>query len=158
MGHPAAGLLNAPQILIGKCLFTGLCRWNAMVMRDLTKVVIGFGSIWGLFVLGGALFGSFTIGSNDTIPEIVAWSLNGLSILPCCILAIWVQRTAAWWLVIVSVVSVFGFAYQIFTKDLHKPPGALFGETIWTLLFLAGIPALLGVLLLRSSPREKPIA
>ena len=31
-------------------------------MRDQTKVIIGFGSIWGLFALGVLLVGAFTIG------------------------------------------------------------------------------------------------
>jgi hypothetical protein len=38
-------------------------------LRDLAKVVIGCGSIWGLFASGGILISSFTQGINDTIPD-----------------------------------------------------------------------------------------
>jgi hypothetical protein len=41
-------------------------------MRDSTKVIIGFGSIWGLFAFGGTLFSSFAIGANDSAPEVLA--------------------------------------------------------------------------------------
>ena len=51
-------------------------------MRDSTKVIIGFGSIWGLFAFAGMLFSSFTIGSNDSAPEVLTILLYGLTILP----------------------------------------------------------------------------
>jgi hypothetical protein len=51
-------------------------------MRGSTKVIIGVGSIWGLFELGSAILGSFTIGSNDTTPEVVANIISGFGILP----------------------------------------------------------------------------
>jgi hypothetical protein len=56
-------------------------------MRDSTKVIIGFGLIWGLFAFAGMLFSSFTIGSNDSAPEVLTILLYGLTILPSCILA-----------------------------------------------------------------------
>jgi hypothetical protein len=120
-------------------------------MRDQTKVVIGFGSIWGLFALGATLISSFTIGSNDTKPEIVALVIYGLTILPCCILAIWFRRPAALWLISLAAISGFGFVYQLVVQGLHRPFVTLLGDAAW-MLFLAAIPGLLGFLLLRDSP------
>lgn len=119
-------------------------------MRDSTKVVIGFGSIWGLYALGATLLGSFTMGSNDTTPEIVAVVLYGLTLLPSCILAIWFQRRAAIWLLCLSGISLFGFMYQAFAQGLvSQPVTKLAGSLSW-MLFLVAIPALLGVALLRT--------
>ena len=81
-------------------------------MRDGTKVVIGLGSIWGLYAMGSTLLSSFTMGSNDTAPEVLAVVLYGLTILPSCIFAIWFQRKAAVWLVISAGVSLFGLGYH----------------------------------------------
>ncbi len=55
---------------------TGLDR-----VRSTMKAIIGFGSIRGLFAAGSMLFASFTLGSNDTKPEVVATLLYGLTIL-----------------------------------------------------------------------------
>lgn len=123
-------------------------------MRDSTKVTIGFGCIWGLFAMGGTLLSSFTLGINDTLPEIVALVLYGLTILPCCVLAIWHQKIAGWWLIFVSVESLFGFIYQIVSKDLHGPLGSMLRGTAW-MAVLAGIPALLGFLLLKTTSRHE---
>lgn len=121
-------------------------------MRDLTKVIIGFGSIWGLFALGAMLIGSFTIGSNDTVPEIVAIVLYGLTILPTCILAIWYRRTAAVWLITLAPIAAFGFIYQIIGQaDNNKAYESLWRD-VPVGLFIAAIPGLLGILLLRSDP------
>jgi hypothetical protein len=49
-------------------------------MRDSTKVIISFGSIWGLFPFGGMLLNSFMLGANDSAPEILAILRNGLTI------------------------------------------------------------------------------
>jgi hypothetical protein len=119
-------------------------------MRDSTKVVIGFGSIWGLYALGATLLGSFTMGSNDTTPEIFALILYGLTILPSCILAIWFQRRAAIWLLCLSGISLFGFTYQVFAQGVvSQPVTKLVGSIIW-MLFMVAIPALLGVALLKT--------
>jgi hypothetical protein len=119
-------------------------------MRDSTKVVIGFGSIWGLYALGATLLGSFTMGSNDTTPEIVAVVLYGLTLLPSCILALWFQRRAAIWLLCLSGISLFGFTYQAFAQSVVSQPVAkLVGSLSW-MLFLVAIPALLGIALLRT--------
>jgi hypothetical protein len=119
-------------------------------MRDSTKVVIGFGSIWGLYALGATLLGSFTMGSNDTTPEIVAVVLYGLTLLPSCILALWFQSRAAIWLLCLSGISLFGFTYQAFAQSVVSQPVAkLVGSLSW-MLFLVAIPALLGIALLRT--------
>jgi hypothetical protein len=119
-------------------------------MRSTTKAIIGFGSIWGLFALGRCLWGSFTIGINDTAPEIVAIILYGMTILPACVLAIWFQRKAAFWLVALFPIALYGCIYQIVK---HPTPGEGYISLTRDILILLGIcaiPAVLGVLLLRS--------
>ncbi len=118
-------------------------------MRDQTKVVIGFGSIWGLFALGVLLVGSFTIGANDTVPEVVALVLYGLSILPSCILAIWYRKSSAVWLIALSGIALIGFIYQVMNqRGPGEPFGSLLGHLI-TAVVLAAVPGILGALLYR---------
>jgi hypothetical protein len=125
-------------------------------MRDSTKVIIGFGSIWGLLAFGLMLVGSFTLGTNDTAPEVVAILLYGLTILPSCILAIWYRKAAAIWLITLAAISAFGFIYQIFEEAGRGwGYGSLLRDVAYP-LFLAAIPMLLGVLLLRSHRSEEP--
>ena len=118
-------------------------------MRDSTKVIIGFGSIWGLFAFGGMLFSSFTIGSNDSAPEVLTILLYGLTILPSCILAIWFMRYAALWLMVLFPITAFGLVYQA----IHSWTPA---ENYWSLvggiaeaLIVAGVPGAIGILLFR---------
>lgn len=119
-------------------------------MRDLTKVTIGFGSIWGLFAFGAMLFGSFTIGANDSAPEIIAIVLYGLTVLPSCILAIWFQKHAAMWLIALSPITAFGFIYQVLAQSgADKAYGAM-ARGIALSLIIAVIPGFLGILLLRT--------
>jgi hypothetical protein len=122
-------------------------------MRDATKVIIGFGSIWGLFALGAVIVGSFTMGDNDTVPETVATVLYGFTILPSCILAIWRRKVPAIWLIALSFVAAFGFIYQDVhqstNENIHTSPVVgMIGS-----LILAAIPGLIGVLLLRTDRR-----
>jgi hypothetical protein len=119
-------------------------------MRDSTKVIIGFGSIWGLFAFGGMLFSSFTIGANDSAPEVLSILVYGLTILPSCILAIWFMRYASLWLMLLSPITAFGLVYQVIHS---KKPAANF----WTFagglaeaLIVAAIPGAIGLLLFRS--------
>ena len=119
-------------------------------MRDLTKVTIGFGSIWGLFAFGAMLFGSFTIGANDSAPEIIAIVLYGLTVLPSCILAIWFQKRAAIWLIALSPITAFGFIYQVLAQSgADKAYGAM-ARGVALSLIIAVIPGFLGMLLLRT--------
>src|ERR1700733_1103702 len=108
-------------------------------MRDSTKVVIGLGSIWGLFMFGGLLFSSFTMGANDSLPEVLAILLNGLTILPSCILAIWFAKPAAMWLMLLTPITAFGLAYEI----LHLRSSA--SEIAWAFV-VALIPGAIGLL------------
>jgi hypothetical protein len=118
-------------------------------MRDSTKVIIGFGSIWGLFAFGGMLFSSFTIGTNDSAPEVLVILLYGLTILPSCIFAIWFMRYAALWLMILFPITAFGLVYQVIHS--RTPAG-----DYWTVvggmaeaLIVAAIPGAIGLLLFR---------
>ena len=120
-------------------------------MRDSTKVIIGFGSIWGLYALGAVLFASFTIGSNDTLPEIVALILYGLTILPSCILAIWFRKYAATWLIALTPISAFGLIYQVIAQNRANQLATMTPGVAFPLIAIA-IPGFIGVLLLRAEP------
>ncbi len=118
-------------------------------MRDSTKVIIGFGSIWGLYAFGGMLFSSFTVGTNDSAPEVLAILLNGLTILPSCILAIWFMRYAALWLMLLSPITALGLVYQVIHST--SPAGdyrTVVGGTAEALI-VAAIPGAIGLLLFR---------
>jgi hypothetical protein len=119
-------------------------------MRDSTKVIIGFGSIWGLYAFGVMVLGSFTIGVNDSGPEIVAISLYGLTILPSCILAIWFRKYAAIWLMILFPITALGFIYQTVQRGADGPSDWALLRGIALFMIVAAIPGLIGVLLFRS--------
>jgi hypothetical protein len=116
-------------------------------MRDRTKVIIGFGSIWGLWALGVLIFSAFSIGANDSRPEIIAFVLYGLTMFPACILAMWFRKYAATWLIILSAIAAFGFTYQLIAQGSNQKV-EMMGRSL-TFFVIAGIPALLGTLLLR---------
>jgi hypothetical protein len=118
-------------------------------MRDSTKVIIGFGLIWGLFAFGSMLFSSFTIGANDSAPEVVAILLYGLTILPSCILAIWFMRSAALWLMLLSPITACGLVYQVIHS--RKPAGNTWAVAggLAEALVVAAIPGAIGALLFR---------
>jgi hypothetical protein len=127
-------------------------------MRDSTKVIIGFGSIWGLFALGGMLFSSFTIGTNDSAPEVFAILLNGLTILPSCILAIWFMRYAALWLMALFPITASGVVYQVIHSGI--PAGGYWtvvGDVAWGLI-MAAIPGAIGMLLFRRQGDQSNLA
>jgi hypothetical protein len=126
-------------------------------MRDSTKFVIGLGSIWGLFAFGVLLVGSFTIGTNDSTPEIVAILLYGLTILPSCILAIWFLKYATTWLILLVPISAFGFVYQLIQHRSSGEGYAALARSIVFSLIIAAIPGLIGILLRRSASRSQLI-
>ncbi len=93
---------------------------------------------------------SFTIGANDSAPEIIAIVLYGLTVLPSCILAIWFQKHAAMWLIALSPITAFGFIYQVLAQSgADKAYGAM-ARGISLSLVIAVIPGFLGILLLRT--------
>ena len=99
-------------------------------MRDQTKVIIGFGCIWGLIAFGAMLMGAFMVlmgGYDDTSPKTLAMILYGLTILPSCILAIWYRRGPATWLIVLSFISAFGFIYQ----EVHQPSTTRLIDRFW---------------------------
>ena len=120
-------------------------------MRDRTKVIIGFGSIWGLFALGALLIGSFTIGANDTAPGIAALVLYGLTILPSCILAIWYRKSSAVWLIVLSAIALFGFVYQVVIQRRAGEPFDVLLSHLLSSVIIAAVPGFLGTLLLRDA-------
>jgi hypothetical protein len=127
-------------------------------MRDSTKVILGLGSIWGLYAFGGMLFSSFTIGTNDSAPEVVALLLNGLTVLPSCILAIWFTRYAAMWLMALFPMTAFGVIYQVIHARIPaRGQWTVVGDMAWGLI-VAAIPGAIGILLFRRQDEAQPIA
>jgi hypothetical protein len=118
-------------------------------MRDTTKVVVGFGCIWGLLSLCGIAFGTLTMGENDSLPEGVALLLYGFTILPACLLAIKYPRHAAYWLLALAPISAFGFIYQA-VKVAGKNSHPSLAQRVCLSLLAASIPAVLGTFLMRS--------
>ena len=106
--------------------------------------------------MGAVLLTSFTMGSNDTAPEVTAVILYGVTFFPSCIFAVWYQRKAAIWLVTLAGISLFGLGYQVVVQGLaSKSPVKLLSNSFEAIL-LAIIPGLLGLLLLRdASPAEE---
>jgi hypothetical protein len=117
-------------------------------MRDSTKVIIGFGSIWGLFAFVGMLFASFTVGANDSAPEVLAILLYGLTILPSCILAIWFIRYAALWLMLLAPITASGLFYQAILSSAAADHWPVAGRVAQAVI-VAAIPGVIGLLLFR---------
>src|SRR3954470_11899898 len=113
-------------------------------MRDRTKVIMGLGSIWGLFAFGSMTMTSFTSGSNDSAVEIAALVLYGF----------WHPRFSGIWLLALSVIAAFGFLYQGFHQaELHKTYISHFKNSVGQLV-VAAIPAFIGYSLVRSERTE----
>lgn len=124
-------------------------------MRDSTKVIIGFGSIWGLLAFGVMVWGSFTMGWDDSLPTRVAIVLYGLTILPSCILAIWFRKQAASWLIILALITAFEFIYQVRAKkNGDRSYGTIASSMVFSLI-IASIPALVGALLFRAAQQDE---
>lgn len=121
-------------------------------MRDLTKVIIGFGSIWGLLACGAVAASFLFVGKGDTASEMVTMALYGFTILPACLFAIRYPRISGWWLLIVAGITTIGLGYQEFCHSGHREMHGEFLEHILQSLIIAGIPALIGYSLLRSLP------
>jgi hypothetical protein len=112
-------------------------------MRGKTKVMLWFGFLWGLFVLG-ALFEALVIGRF----EIEDWILYGLILLPPTLFALLSRKVAALWLIVVSLVVALGF---VCWEILRAAPGndhtSLMPGLLYPLL-IAGITGLLGLAML----------
>jgi hypothetical protein len=119
-------------------------------LRGRTKAVIGVGCFWGVVAFAVTLPGAFTIGVNDSAPEIVALLLYGFTMLPACILAIWFLRYSAVWWIGLFPMTAFGLIYQM--ASASGDHGTLV-RGIAASLVLALIPGLVGALLLLSEHR-----
>jgi hypothetical protein len=123
-------------------------------MTSGAKAIIGLGSIWGLYAFGALLISSFTIGANDTAPEIVGIALYGLTLLPSCILAIWRRKIAAIWLIALPFLTAFGLTYQVIHDPARGHLGEIPAKAVINIILFAGIPIVIGTLLLGSARRE----
>lgn len=63
-------------------------------MRGISIAVFGAGIFAGLWACGRSLSGIFTIGANDTLPEIIAILLAFVTPMWACIVALWRRRIA----------------------------------------------------------------
>lgn len=84
--------------------------------RSISRLAFSIGIVWGSVSSLIALWGSFTLGVNDTRPEVLAIVFYILSFVPASILAFWKRRIASIWLIFLGVFCAFGFNYQIWTQ------------------------------------------
>jgi hypothetical protein len=91
-----------------------------------SRVVFGISLVWALMSTLGAIVGAFTIGKNDTAPEVIAIFCYIMSYAPACFLAFWKRRFAAFWLTVVVCICSFGFLYQ----NLHQREFSLTGIVV----------------------------
>jgi len=110
-------------------------------MRDSTKVIIGFGSILGLYAFGAGCLGLLISGAG--MP--VAGFLYCFTFLPACLLAIWFKRSAAIWLLLLALITGIAFGKEL----LRLAPDIGFAE-IPRSIIVTGLPGLFGFLLLRT--------
>jgi hypothetical protein len=90
----------------------------------------------------------FSLGSNDTIPELVAMAVFILVLLPAYVLALWRRKFAGFVLVSVALIFTIGATYQLIAKPSGGGP---YTRLIVFLLWLIGAPLGLGIFLLRTS-------
>jgi hypothetical protein len=98
---------------------------------------------------------SFTIGANDTEPEVIAILLYGLTVLPACLLAIRFPKSSGIWLILVSLVSGFGFVYQACSTRQPDESFGAFLKGLIGLLVIACIPGAIGGGLLRIERKDR---
>jgi len=122
-------------------------------MRDQTRVVIGFGSIWGLFALGALILGAITFGASDSALEAIALTLYGLTILPACILSIWFRKSAGSWLIVLSLITAVALTHKELAQIANDLPKRSMVSELLTDFVVAAIPAALGLLLVRREPK-----
>jgi hypothetical protein len=80
--------------------------------RNISFGVFGFGIFADLLACGASAPVIFTIGANDTLPEIIALLLAFDTPLLVCVIALWYRRFAGWWLLIVGLYFPCGLLLQ----------------------------------------------
>jgi uncharacterized membrane protein len=71
-------------------------------------------------------------------------------------MAIWYRRLVAYWLIALSPVVVFGFVYQLIAQNTSERASGQMPSRVAFLLIIAGIPALIGMLLLTAETQNGP--
>jgi hypothetical protein len=104
--------------------------------QSISRLIFSVGIVWGVMSSLIALWGSFTLGVNDTLPEVLAIIFYILSFVPAGILAFWKRRLASIWLISLGLFCMFGFNYQMWMQ--HE----ITCRHILAVLFIGIIPAL----------------
>ena len=122
-------------------------------MRDAMKVLLGFSCIWGVFTLFGVLFSALTWGENLPAATWIVLLLYALTFLPLSLLAIRHPKAAAYSFYFLSVIAIAGVA-DAYIRSNHPDLSSYTstGDHIFEVVF-AGIPALVGTVLLRLGER-----
>jgi hypothetical protein len=79
--------------------------------RAISIAIFGLGAAAGLAGCAIAPRAIFTVGANDSLPEILALLLP-LTLLPASIAALWWRKFSCAWLLLTSVVWTFGMIWQ----------------------------------------------
>ena len=101
------------------------------MIRDQAKRAISAG-VFGLGILGGlggciaSAAGAFTIGANDSTPEILAIIFALVTPLPACIVALWKRLVPGMWLIFAGCFFVYGMLaqreYMIKVRHFYDQP------------------------------------
>ena len=88
------------------------------------------GGLWGCVVCVGS---SFTIGANDSAPEILAIIFAMGTPLPACVMALWKRWVPGMWLIFAGCFFPYGMlshrAYMIDVRHFYDQP--TIAQTIW---------------------------
>jgi hypothetical protein len=107
--------------------------------RTLSLTVFSLLALCGLYGCVRLPVAVFTIGDNDSLPEIWAFLLPA-TLLPTAIAAFWGRKYASIWLIILGAIWIFGEAWQshYMARVKHFPK-----DSLWTLMLGGFIPAYL---------------
>jgi hypothetical protein len=109
-------------------------------MRErISWVVVTLGIVLGLiYMLFVAPVALFTIGKNDSLPEIVATAALLMSTLPASIYALFSRRQAGIWLTLVSLCGAATSAWNTYSvltaKGIRVEFGEVFGSALVDIL------------------------
>jgi len=102
--------------------------------RNISRFVFGAAFVWGCVSTIAALWSSFTLGVNDTAPEVGALIFYVLSFVPASLLVFWKRRIASAWFISLAIVCLTGFTYQMHTQHEDSL------QIMLRILFIAFVP------------------
>jgi hypothetical protein len=107
--------------------------------RTLSMIVFSLAGLCGLWGCAALPMAIFTIGVNDSVPEVWALLLPA-TLLPTCIIALWWRRQASVWLLLLGMIWIYGMTWQRHYMETirHFPQ-----ESLWAFFLGAFMPAYL---------------